>query len=261
LNFNKGKINVSVANIYKDGNYHCETISQAILGEEIIIQNREKNFSFVRMSDGYEGWISNYQWVPSRVHSDSVSLIRAHFVSVHSDPSEESKPVRDVTIGTRLEICNRKNDWVRVYLPDGLTGWIKAEAFGKFPGYSRESIIKLSREFEGYPYHWGGRSPKGFDCSGFVQRLHDLLGVTLPRDAWMQHRDAKYISDKKEDAKPGDLLFFAENGDRITHVALATGNMNLIHARGYVRNNCLMSESENYSAELENTFVDVRSYF
>ena len=51
-----------------------------------------------------------------------------------------------------------------------------------------ERITTLAPLWLGAPYHWGGRTPWGVDCSGFIQALFLLGGVMLPRDAWQQEQ-------------------------------------------------------------------------
>ena len=63
MDLKKGRVNVSVANLYKEGTYHSEIVSQGLLGEELLIQREEKDFSLIQMPDGYSGWISNNQWI------------------------------------------------------------------------------------------------------------------------------------------------------------------------------------------------------
>ncbi len=261
MEIKRGFINVSVANLYMEGTYHSEIVSQALLGEKVLIKRVEKDFSLIEMSDGYGGWISNHQWVIKDIIENDTLMIRSHFAAVYSDSSVDSMKIRDATLGTILHVGDRRDGWIQVKLPDGKRGWVEERIFGSFPSCSREAAIDLAKEFLGYPYFWGGRSPKGFDCSGLTQRIFCLLGVSLPRDAWMQHRDGAFITDKPGEAKPGDLYFFAENSSKITHVGLAIGKSRMIHARGYVRSNSLQPGDEDYSPELKATFIDVRSYF
>ena len=58
-----GKINVSVANMYREATYGSEIVNQGLLGESITVENRTKDFTEIKLYDGYQGWISNYQWV------------------------------------------------------------------------------------------------------------------------------------------------------------------------------------------------------
>ena len=91
----------------------------------------------------------------------------------------------------------------------------------------------MLQSFLGVPYVWGGRSPKGFDCSGLVQFVYGLHGIALPRDSSMQFGTGTPVSG---DPAPGDLLFFA---DPVAHVAVQFDAHTFIHARGWVRFNSL----------------------
>lgn len=79
-------------------------------------------------------------------------------------------------------------------------------------------------------YRFGGNSPEtGFDCSGLVGRVvHDTLGVKLPRTA----RDMSQIGQpvKKEDLKPGDLVFFNTLRRAFSHVGIYLGENRFVHA-------------------------------
>jgi len=257
----KGVVNVSVANLYHEGTYHSEIVSQALLGEKLLIKQEERDFCLIEMPDGYPGWISNYQWVADALNESETMMIRTHFAPVFLEANENTKRIRDATLGNKLHVCDHRDGWIQVQLPDGVKGWIEESKFGPSSPGGRSTAVNLAKELLGYPYFWGGRSTKGFDCSGLMQRIFSLLDIALPRDAWMQHRDSTFIVDKPNAAQPGDLLFFAENGSKITHVGLALGNSRMIHARGYVRMNSLNPGDEGYNAELETTFVDARSVF
>jgi len=89
-------------------------------------------------------------------------------------------------------------------------------------------VINLAREFLGVPYVWGGSSPNGFDCSGFVQYVYAQKGITLPRTADIQATAGQPIS--KAELMPGDLVFFAGDYVNISHVGIYIGNGQMIHA-------------------------------
>lgn len=94
-----------------------------------------------------------------------------------------------------------------------------------------ETLVKRAVEhFRGAPYQWGGVSPWGSDCSGFVQTMYALHGTQLPRDAWMQGERGLDVAGDYADLAPGDLLFFSDRDDgRITHVALSLGGATIAH--------------------------------
>ncbi|KAB2907318.1 MAG: C40 family peptidase [Ignavibacteriales bacterium] len=98
------------------------------------------------------------------------------------------------------------------------------------------SLIKLSANYLGYPYVWGGTTERGFDCSGFVYFLFNKIGKPIPRmpaDQCLRGDDIKF-----QDIEPGDLIFFSgsnSNSKWIGHVGMAfdrdsNGNIRFIHA-------------------------------
>ncbi len=95
-------------------------------------------------------------------------------------------------------------------------------------GEVRQSIIEYASQFVGNPYVWGGTSlTDGADCSGFVQQIYKAYGYDLPRVAADQSQYGTQIS--LEDAQPGDLIFYAEDG-YVYHVAMYAGNGTTIEA-------------------------------
>lgn len=73
--------------------------------------------------------------------------------------------------------------------------------------YGDDSIANYSKNFLGIPYLWGGTSPSGFDCSGFVQYVYAHFGVNLPRSTYEQVNVGTTVTG---DLKPGDLVFFGD---------------------------------------------------
>jgi SH3-like domain-containing protein len=257
----QGQVNVSVANLYSEGTYQSETISQVLLGEMLDILETDGDFSLVQASDGYSGWMSNYQWLPwSKVKGEKV-LVRKHFSAILSKPDKDSICLRDTVLGTWLNKVDENEDWLQVILPDGEKGWIRKDHTGSIVDKIRDNVVDIANEFLGYPYLWGGKTPKGFDCSGLVQMVLSLTGIHVRRDSWMQHHDAKVVGEDLAMAKPGDLLFFAENKDKISHVGIVVGNSKILHARGLVRINSLNPKDKLFDQHLNDTFVDVRTCF
>jgi hypothetical protein len=257
----KGQINVSVANLYRQPTYISDVVTQAILAEEITILERQKSFSFVQLPDMYKGWLSNYQWIEGGTSGVIKKQIRSHHLLIYDKPDESSVVTRDAVLGTNLVVKNIQGDWSQVLLPDGVLGWLKSHHFGTFPELNRDAVVNLAEELLGYPYFWGGRSVKGLDCSGFTQTVYSLLGKWLPRDSWMQQNKTRLVKTDPVMAIKADLYFFAELGEKITHVGIALGNGKIIHARGMVRINSLKSDDDDYCHDLAESLVDVRTVF
>ena len=99
----------------------------------------------------------------------------------------------------------------------------------RFPGhYYGQQIVSTAERYIGVPYRAGGTTPRGFDCSGFVQYVYRQNGIELPRSAEDQFRMGRRIS--VHAARPGDLVFFRTSGRRISHVGIYNGNGRFIHA-------------------------------
>ena len=79
--------------------------------------------------------------------------------------------------------------------------------FGDILLPASQKVFETASQFMNVPYLWGGRSVFGFDCSGFIQTVHKIHGVSLPRDTSQQVSAGQVISALK-DAVPGDLAFF-----------------------------------------------------
>lgn len=89
-------------------------------------------------------------------------------------------------------------------------------------------ILQTAAQHLGTPYKYGGSSPGGFDCSGFVMYIYNQYGIKLPRTASDQAALGTHVD--KKDLKPGDLVFFNCGGSGINHAGIYSGNGNFIHS-------------------------------
>lgn len=91
-----------------------------------------------------------------------------------------------------------------------------------------KSVIDMAESFLGTPYLWGGTTPKGFDCSGFVQYVYGKNGYSITRTTYTQWaNDGVRVS--RANLKPGDLVYFGY-GDSPSHVGLYVGGGMMIHS-------------------------------
>ncbi|MGJ7920793.1 LysM peptidoglycan-binding domain-containing protein [Neobacillus sp. LXY-4] len=91
-----------------------------------------------------------------------------------------------------------------------------------------EALLNTAKSLVGTPYYWGGKTPAGFDCSGFIYYVFNQSGKSIPRtSAEGYYNRSYYISDPQ----PGDLLFF-ENTYKtgISHMGIYLGGNQFIHA-------------------------------
>lgn len=91
-----------------------------------------------------------------------------------------------------------------------------------------QGLLDTADDYLGVPYLWGGTTPSGFDCSGFVQYVCRENGISIPRVADDQlHGPGTYIT--RNQLEPGDLVFFG-SGDYASHVGMYVGEGMMIHA-------------------------------
>jgi cell wall-associated NlpC family hydrolase len=92
------------------------------------------------------------------------------------------------------------------------------------PPTQYSGVIGIAMRYLGVPYVWGGESPSGFDCSGFVAYVYAQVGVSLPHYTGAQWAVGVPVS--TSDLQPGDLVFF----DGLGHVGLYIGGGEFIHS-------------------------------
>ena len=103
--------------------------------------------------------------------------------------------------------------------------------YGKGGNYGKQEVARLlniALRFGGVPYVWGGATPAGFDCSGFVQYVFGQVGVNLPRTADVQYELGRKVM--KTDLQPGDLVFFETYEPGVSHDGIYVGDDRFVAA-------------------------------
>ncbi|CAM5382674.1 putative endopeptidase [Streptomyces afghaniensis 772] [Streptomyces afghaniensis] len=93
---------------------------------------------------------------------------------------------------------------------------------------SKKSVVTVAKKYIGTPYKYGGTSPKGFDCSGFVGYSYKKVGKSLPRTTASMYKKGKKV--KKSNLKKGDLIFFNTYKKGASHVGIYIGSNQFIHS-------------------------------
>jgi peptidoglycan DL-endopeptidase CwlO len=85
-------------------------------------------------------------------------------------------------------------------------------------------VVSVAMQYLGVPYRWGGASPSGFDCSGFVMYVFAQIGVSLPHSSYSMMGMGTPVSISQ--LQPGDLVFFTGG----SHMGIYIGGGQFIHA-------------------------------
>lgn len=108
-----------------------------------------------------------------------------------------------------------------------MTSGMVLAAPGKKPAEKTDNIIKTAEKYLKTPYKFGGETPKGFDCSGFVKFVYEKNGKKLPRTADTQYKTGTTV--ERSRLKPGDLVFFTTYAPGASHVGIYYGSGKFIH--------------------------------
>ena len=263
--------NVTVAPLRHAPAHRSEQTTQMLLGETAdLLETGVNGWLRVRNDlDGYVGWIARNQVViPTKKElrhwrKSAKLTARELSLSLREEPSKNADPAGEMLQGSYLPKIRVRGAWTSVRMPDGREGWGPSASLVK-PGRPVKSvtsaeIVASAKSFLGISYVWGGRSVKGFDCSGFTQTVFGNHGIELPRDASLQWRCGHHAGKDLKELVEGDLLFFSAREHRITHVAIYLGvDGTLIHSSGYVRIGSLDPENKLFDEDLARTFVGAR---
>ncbi|KQL38742.1 hypothetical protein AN960_12230 [Bacillus sp. FJAT-25509] len=156
----------------------------------------------------------------------------------------------------KLDVISLSNGWYKIKF-NGVIGYVGASYVGKetdsnktdsnkvdssqtdsnkvdsnnSQSFDVQTLITLSKKYSGVPYIWGGETPSGFDCSGFISYVFKESGLSLPRTNvagyWYNSSNLKTV----DDFQPGDLIFF-ENTYTYgpSHMGIVINNNEFIHA-------------------------------
>jgi peptidoglycan endopeptidase LytE len=139
-------------------------------------------------------------------------------------------PLRFLTETTGLMTQWDQRNYIAIICKDGkyhAPAWYKPKEPTPAPADQpqEKQLVKTALKFEGTPYAWGGTSPNGFDCSGFVSYIFSQYGIDLPHTSSGMYSKGSAVSDLQE----GDLVFFAQ-GKGIDHVGIYVGNGKFVSA-------------------------------
>ena len=185
------------------------------------------------------------------------AVINTDVLNVRTEPNTDAKIWTQIVKDERYPVLAQLDGWVQIELDsvdeeDGSEGdkayistrdnnvevryalneaikFSPAEEAANAAASRRSKVVNYALQFVGNPYVWGGTSlTKGADCSGFTMQVMKQFGVSLPHYSGAQAKMGKPV--KSSEMRPGDLMFYANSGGTVNHVAMYIGNGQIVHA-------------------------------
>ena len=184
---------------------------------------------------GYPGWIFNKDLasIPDGWSEELDQIAVKQPIAKINIIKDNQSSQMDLSIGTILSVLEETTDEYKVLIPAGIgiNGKRDAHLLSDLPLNAVDQLINNAKSFLDLRYVWAGTSAAGFDCSGFVYTLFRTFNIWLSRDAQEQVFEGEAHS--YEEAKPGDLLFFAyqEGYGEVHHVGIYLGEDQMIHSQ------------------------------
>jgi len=217
-------VRVSIAPLLAAPGASSGQVSQLLRGHQADVVDTDGKWLRLRGADGYEGWC-HQGYVRVETVFGAASLASAwgaeRRVSIGCSVRSASAGSMELPLGALLDPDEEVTRGIAM----------NNRARSRYFEPTADSLCLRAVElFQGAPYQWGGVTPWGVDCSGFVQTMFALHGTQLPRDAWMQGERGREAPNEVADLEPADLLFFSDRSDgRPTHVALSLGGARCVH--------------------------------
>jgi hypothetical protein len=237
-NLDFGVCRLSLVPVRVESNDKAELTTQLLFGEhyEVLSVSKDKKWLKIRVHfDQYEGWIDVKQ------HH---SITKEHFDYINRADFKITTDITTSILYNKIPLAILMGS----IIPISGSELFKMEEQFAFNGESKSlgqkrdaEFLKITaKKYLNAPYQWGGKSPFGIDCSGFVQLVFKINGYRLLRDAEQQAKQGKAVSFKE--IQPGDLIFFKSKENKIVHVGIFLGDDKIIHASGKVRIDHLTEE-------------------
>ena len=225
------------------------TITIAQGGDTVVIIRKVGDWYLVNYNL-YIGYMhQNYLTVSERRTVDlGEGAIDAALVNFRSGPTSSSPLIYQLVKDEHVHILGFADGWYRVQQEETIgfirsdeiallekpaentdgVAWVVDENDPTAYSPAGEQLAAYAKQYLGCAYVYGGESPAGFDCSGFVQYVYAQLGYSINRTATAQLADGYNVP--YDSLLPGDIIYFGY-GSTASHVGIYLGNGKFIHAQ------------------------------
>ena len=229
----------STLRVRAEANTSSEVITKLAHGTQVEVLTAVDNGWYQISHEGLTGYVSGEFLSVAEAEAAALPVeaepiyvrITEGPLNVRSGPSTDEDKVGKLATGRVVEVISQLDGWYEIE-----SGYISAEytvvvdAAAAAQSGKGQEIADYALQFVGYPYVYGGSSPKGFDCSGFTSYVYKQFGYSLQRTASGQLDNGYAVS--MGELQPGDLVMFKKGGSSkpASHVGLYIGNNQFVHA-------------------------------
>ncbi len=231
-------------NVRKDPNTSASVITK-LSNERVSVLDKSSGWYKISF-DGKTGWV-NDDYIKVVTTKGSIN---ANGVNFRESASTSSKVISSLKRGTDVQILDTLSEWHKIKVGSKV-GYVSKKFVSSAANSTKTSrsteaatfvsdeddslvgrVIAYAKKFIGVRYVYGGKSPSGFDCSGYVGYVYKNFGVSLNSSASSMYSNGTRVS--KTALRAGDLLFFdassRKSAGAIDHVGIYLGNNQFIHA-------------------------------
>ena len=232
---NFGISEFSIVPVRKDPSHRTEMSTQILFGERFKIIDKIKKWVYIELLfDGSYGWVENSSIKELNIEEYNLLTDNEPVIlpGISVAQNIDLPLLSEITLMPGSEIygiTEKKNGFSFMGKNYKLDFSLETKS-----ETNRDNIIETAKIYMNSPYLWGGKSPCGTDCAGYVQMVYKINGISLPRDVGGQPGKGTTLS-FVEEAQPGDLAFFDDDRGQIKHVGLLLEKNQIIHASSTVR--------------------------
>ncbi|MFJ8261856.1 LysM peptidoglycan-binding domain-containing protein [Rummeliibacillus sp. NPDC094406] len=237
------KFNVTVASIQKSNNLKNDSIyvGQSLKIPGSSLNSNSNSANNTSSTNKTKAPASSKATKHTVIAGDTLSTIANHYgITITQLKSWNGLTSDIIRVGQVLSV--KKSGSTSQQQKENTTSVSNPNTGGQASSKVVKEALNIALSLQGVPYVWGGSSPSGFDCSGFIYYVYSQSGYNIGRTSAADYEARSYYVSSP---KAGDLVFFKDTYKKgISHLGIYIGNGQFVHAGGdYVQ---VSSVNESY---------------